>query len=315
MLSLDPLALSMSRESDNDAPIVEGAAETSGERTRRPSALRRARKQLWWFVAGLLSQLGIAASVTTMSYARMDPVHAPLGYRFSPPGNAVVSYTGIARFRPPEWDSNYAIPLGSREYAIRVSPPSWMVLGELRSFLLLGFGCNEAERAHLDAFDSPGWSLASWTKPASTRLPDQSTADRKRITEIASGFPLRSLYGRVEEKGETASALGQPLRFGAPDHRWAYRLPNTSSMPDHRFLPLRPLILGSLGNAAVYSFAFQVIWWVLMRIEHRFLGGRGRAWAKRGCCRRCGYPLGNATHCPECGRQTRRSRATPATDT
>lgn len=65
-----------------------------------------------------------------------------------------MTYDGIAKFVVKGWDSNYAIPIGTYEFPIKITPPAWVSLGEWRRFRLFGYGWNETVRRSLHVFDA-----------------------------------------------------------------------------------------------------------------------------------------------------------------
>lgn len=97
------------------------------------------------------------------------------------------------------------------------------------------------------------------------------------------GWPMRALASSVEGP-----------RSVAPQPTWCIVLDDG---PRWRTLPLRPLPSGFLVNTALYAAlaGVPVLPFAIRRASRH----------RRGRCLACGYPLGGALRCSECGRAAR----------
>lgn len=115
----------------------------------------------------------------------------------------------------------------------------------------------------------------------------------------ACGFPWRCFQG---------TALGATLTSQPPNYvcKWEWCIPLYSrsgwladwAQNQYKWqagvLPLQPIMLGLFGNVVVYSVAAGCFKWSLRRMIRAL-----RSWKRT--CANCGYPVGKAEVCPECG--------------
>lgn len=117
-----------------------------------------------------------------------------------------------------------------------------------------------------------------------------------------SGWPMRAL--EMVRREPPLIALGRTPGAAVPStQEWAWITPR-DHMPrslTEKPLPLRPLWVGFFVDTALWGLA----WWPVL-YGARWL--RGRAWAWKGRCAGCGYPVGVSDRCTECGRRVASGR-------
>jgi hypothetical protein len=186
------------------------------------------------------------------------------------------------------------------------------VVGGVAAMSLLAFGCavwspREPESAEHDAevvlrhryypeissFSSPSAMQETGfgrTDYISLALVD-STADRATTTiavhRLTSGWPARAYVG----EHHYGTWLGESVLEDA------FLVPTWGGNYE-RLVGYRPIPVGWLIDAGVFSLA---TWMVVFG----FVNVRGLARRRRGRCLRCGYPLGTASTCTECGATVR----------
>ena len=146
--------------------------------------------------------------------------------------------------------------------------------------------------------------LTAWTTPRPVTT--------CRVAD-ARGWPMRSLYSeqiqQVVKLGPTLRGLPHPEPLALPAKWENHPIRNgmkTSLTPWSagpwspsrsfpRALPLRPIWSGFAVNTVLYA----AILWLL--IPGTFVLRRV-IWLKRGLCSACGYPMGEAGVCSECGK-------------
>ena len=122
----------------------------------------------------------------------------------------------------------------------------------------------------------PAWSSFDEALPAwvAREIPYESRLAKAR------GWPLRSLCTTTERALSAHSALSSGWRFG------------------NHVLPTRPLWPGFVVNTALYAAAVFALVSPFVICRYRRI---------RSCrCRKCGYPIGAAAVCTECGRDLAR---------
>jgi hypothetical protein len=129
-----------------------------------------------------------------------------------------------------------------------------------------------------------------------------------RVIEIAGGWPLPSVCGRVHLRIRYGG-VGATSTWVDPIYRGA--IPRSMGGPaggatagdaySGSMLPIRPLLVGSIVNTTVFAAVLLGLTAGGRWCWSRLLGGRRRAWIRDGRCGRCGYPLDDTPRCPECG--------------
>ncbi|NNF41505.1 MAG: hypothetical protein HKN62_00370 [Phycisphaerales bacterium] len=127
----------------------------------------------------------------------------------------------------------------------------------------------------------PSWAPFGVKQPAY----EQGATFYESRRASARGWPKLALMAVEEDPYGNGSTLNGGIRIG------------------DRLLPLRVIPLGFAVDVAVYSCAVLIILgpWILRRV------GRLR----RNECLGCGYPLGGAGRCPECGREVDEPASVP----
>mgnify|MGYP001571871268 CR=1 FL=1 len=139
----------------------------------------------------------------------------------------------------------------------------------------------------------PYWSEVARAPTAEER------ARRGRVAEVASGWPFRSA---VCEHATVSHSLSTGNREWST--RWGIQVsgdPTRGGEPrPPRSIPLRPIWLGLLGNAAVWGCGLGFAYWGVARWKRV----RRR---RRELCVECGYPVAEMGRCPECGEEVAKS--------
>ena len=119
--------------------------------------------------------------------------------------------------------------------------------------------------------------------------PDIGDGAPPRMMITRAGFPLRSFEGMHSWGGVQ------------PSHSWAIPIePRDLNVAWVSVIPCKPLLLGFIGNTALYGLLVWICFAgpgvLLKRIK-------AERWRLARCCHQCGYDLRGALEagCPECG--------------
>ncbi len=143
--------------------------------------------------------------------------------------------------------------------------------------------------------------------------PDEIKKTRRfRYVETAVGWPFPSMYGSISYRLGTEPDPVHGLLWESLRYEWAapvpaalcitpaFRLSHTAAMPEF-FVPLKPILTGSVLNTAFFGMVYTAIWTLTCRLWRIISGATKRERKKRGECVKCGYPLEGLQRCPECG--------------
>lgn len=142
----------------------------------------------------------------------------------------------------------------------------------------------------------PYWSQTSSLPPSTPGTP-LIVADRSggtALIEDARGWPFLSMkstflpIGRSRPDGTEDSF---PVSYGVQ----LRRVSPMGSFETPRAIPLRPIWLGFFLNTLIYGTLFATAYAIVDRLRRSYR-------LRRGQCPSCGYPIGSATQCSECGR-------------
>jgi len=119
----------------------------------------------------------------------------------------------------------------------------------------------------------PRWSAA--VVPPTLK----DVAMRKRVKEVAYGWPRVCLFSRVKESNWRQI------------HEWSLAVPGKPTMR----LPSGIIVSGSIINSVTFGLPFGI---AILTIRW----ARAAKRVRNGQCRYCAYPVGMSQCCPECGR-------------
>ncbi len=140
----------------------------------------------------------------------------------------------------------------------------------------------------LDEDTRPPHTAHNWGRGVTVWFADRSRPiehqDNKYLFLFEAGWPLRGVHGRMWGAGSSHGLRG------------VIRAPWTISRKGStRALPLIPIWPGFIANSLFYA----VVLWLLIPGPFAL---RRLIRRRRGLCPKCGYPMGEAAVCSECGR-------------
>jgi len=155
-----------------------------------------------------------------------------------------------------------------------------------------------------------GRTRVNWIGPYPPAPPDPSDPPGRGVGPATGeiwavddcGWPFRSMRATVANHLLFVDAADPSTLWAGESGRMYIRclrltdeqLGYPAGQPTWRALPLQPLWAGLLGNVAAYGVPFVV---AIATVRALVRWRRTR----RSLCGRCGYPLGPAERCPECG--------------
>lgn len=147
------------------------------------------------------------------------------------------------------------------------------------ALVFVGFGCRTLE---IEEGDDVAWQhVSGW--------PWLSMAGEQRTS--GSPQPGERLWWSFRSPRRLALVFGPLIRGGAG----AAGAPLFPVRTVDGILPLRPLGAAFTLNSLFYAAVLWLVWTVPALV-------RGMVRHLRGCCPRCGYPIGPSERCSECGR-------------
>lgn len=117
-----------------------------------------------------------------------------------------------------------------------------------------------------------------------------TTAPNRTLRIVSTGWPFPALQW-TEYPTSTGNVLAVTWNDGI-----AWSRTRTLGAGISSRLPIRPVWLGLMANAALYCAVFLLLFW--WRGRRRQAGRRAR-----NECEACGYALGGLPRCPECGQE------------
>jgi hypothetical protein len=116
------------------------------------------------------------------------------------------------------------------------------------------------------------------------------------IIEDARGWPMRSMrcWWDCGNTAQTEANTDEYLRAGILLEPYVPARPRSYSLDDQRALPLQPIAVGFMANTMAYALALFLLFSFVLWTKRTFR-------RLRGCCRKCGYPVGTSPVCTECG--------------
>lgn len=188
-------------------------------------------------------------------------------------------------------------------HPVQIKAPTSVIAG-YRSTIRIWGTAEHPQNTRLRWVEVPGWSrIAGPVDVAAIKASNEF-----RIIEVAVGWPLPSVRGRVRlqpaspETRSTQSWSNPAYEWAVPVAAWEQRHGSlVYGDLEYPFLPLRPLLWGSLVNTAITAFGISLFVAVSRAVYDFPLGGRRRRRIKASRCVKCGYPLGSLAACPECG--------------
>lgn len=113
---------------------------------------------------------------------------------------------------------------------------------------------------------------------------------------IRSGWPMQAMRitSLTVRSPDGAEVVSRTPSIGLPDWFQAFVESNTRGFRGRRALPLTPIPAGFVANTAMYGAFF----WLVLRSRNAV---RTALRHRRHQCLECGYPIGTALKCTECG--------------
>jgi len=215
-------------------------------------------------------------------------------------GNGVFLIYGGMGLLLPEWDSGLIVG----GVPLKFEPFPRTSVGYISDIHIW----DSQERPSND--DLPWIDPPAWSRLAEDVDIDELIESRYfRVIETAVGWPVPAIRGRVHLKMGEIKPTGGEIPWIDPKYGWAVPasawrpVRNSATYPafEYPFLPLRPLIWGSLINTLFLALVYGIFAKAASLMLHIFPKYRENIRRSRSHCPKCDYDLGSLTRCPECG--------------